>query len=111
MMGVCMLLGACQDVTPGYLQTEYAGYTMDSMVVKKVLDLTPPEPNPTFEMYVNNYGYTPEYCVQNGIYPTIGGDEYKRDKYGWPWTSTPIEGVEGTRPIFVSIKKYYHGIG
>lgn len=38
MMGVCMLLGACQDVTPGYLQTEYAGYTMDSMVVKKVLD-------------------------------------------------------------------------
>ena len=66
------MLGACQDITPGYLQTEYAGYTMDSMVVKKVLDLTPPKPNPTFEMYVN-YGYTPEYCVQNGIYPTIGG--------------------------------------
>ena len=60
------MLGACQDITPGYLQTEYAGYTMDSMVVKKVLDLTPPKPNPTFEMYVN-YGYTPEYCVQNGI--------------------------------------------
>ena len=111
MMGVCMLLGACQDVTPGYLQTEYAGYTMDSMVVKKVLDLTPPEPNPTFEMYVNNYGYTPEYCVQNGIYPTIGGDEYKRDKYGWPWTSTPIEGVEGTRPIFVSIKSITTDLG
>ena len=102
-IGGCILLGGCQDITPGYLQTEYAGYTMDSMVVKKVLDLTPPKPNPTFEMYVN-YGYTPEYCVQNGIYPTIGGDEYKRDKYGWPWTSTPIEGVEGTRPIFVSIK-------
>ena len=99
MMGVCMLLGACQDVTPGYLQTEYAGYTMDSMVVKKVLDLTPPEPNPTFEMYVN------------GIYPTIGGDEYKRDKYGWPWTSTPIEGVEGTRPIFVSIKSITTELG
>lgn len=42
--------------------------------------------------------------MQNGIYPTIGGEEYKRDRYGWPWTSTPIEGVEGTRPIFVSIK-------
>ena len=102
-IGGCILLGACQDITPGYLQTEYAGYTMDSMVVKKVLDLTPPKPNPTLEMSVN-YGHTPEYCVQNGIYPTIGGDEYKRDKYGWPWTSTPIEGVEGTRPIFVSIK-------
>ena len=62
-------------------------------------------------MYVNNYGYTPEYCVQNGIYPTIGGDEYKRDKYGWPWTSTPIEGVEGTRPIFVSIKSITTELG
>ena len=87
-IGGCILLGACQDITPGYLQTEYAGYTMDSMVVKKF-------------HFAHN---TPEYCVQNGIYPTIGGDEYKRDKYGWPWTSTPIEGVEGTRPIFVSIK-------
>ena len=38
-IGGCILLGACQDITPGYLQTEYAGYTMDSMVVKKVLDL------------------------------------------------------------------------
>ena len=37
-IGGCILLGACQDITPGYLQTEYAGYTMDSMVVKKVLD-------------------------------------------------------------------------
>ena len=102
--GLGLMFSACQDITPGYLQTEYAGYTLDSMIVKKVLDLTPPQPNPTFEMYVNYYGYTPEKCVQNGIYPTIGGEEYKRDRYGWPWTSTPIEGVEGTRPIFVSIK-------
>ena len=58
------MLGACQDITPGYLQTEYAGYTMDSMVVKKVQDLTPPEPNPTFEMYVNNYGYEKEFISQ-----------------------------------------------
>lgn len=101
---IWIICGACQDITPGYLQTEYASYTLDSMVVKKVLDLTPPKPNPTFEMYVNYYGYTPEACVAQGIYPTIGGEEYKRDKFGWPWTSTPIEGVEGTRPIFVTIK-------
>ena len=91
--GLGLMFSACQDITPGYLQTEYAGYTLDSMIVKKVLDLTPPQPNPTFEMYVNYYGYTPEKCVQNGIYPTIGGEEYKRDRYGWPRTSTPIEGV------------------
>ena len=24
-IGGCILLGACQDITPGYLQTEYAG--------------------------------------------------------------------------------------
>lgn len=39
--GLWLILSACQDITPGYLQTEYAGYTLDSMVVKKVLDLTP----------------------------------------------------------------------
>lgn len=96
-------ISACQEITPGYLITEYAGYTMDSMVVKKVLDLTPPVPNPEYEMYIG-YGYTPEYLASEGIYPTIGGDEYKRDKYGWPWTSTPVEGVEGTKPIYVTIK-------
>ena len=32
------IFSACQDITPGYLQTEFAGYTLDSMVVKKELD-------------------------------------------------------------------------
>ena len=110
LFGILGIFVACQDVTPGYLSTEFAGYTMDSMVVKKELDLTPPEPNPDYEMYLE-YGYTPEYLVSNGIYPTIGGDEYKRDKYGWPWTSTPIEGVEGTQPIYVSIKDIKTDVG
>ena len=110
LFGILGIFVACQDVTPGYLSTEFAGYTMDSMVVKKELDLTPPEPSPDYEMYLE-YGYTPEYLVSNGIYPTIGGDEYKRDKYGWPWTSTPIEGVEGTQPIYVSIKDIKTDVG
>lgn len=33
-----------------------------------------------------------------------GGEDYTRDKYSIPWTSTPIEGVDGTAPIYVSIK-------
>ena len=103
LIGIVGVFVACQDITPGYLSTEFAGYTMDSMVVKKELDMTPPEPNPDYEMYIS-WGYTPDYLISSGIYPTIGGDEYKRAVYGWPWTSTPIEGVEGTQPIYVSIK-------
>lgn len=101
---VFLALQACQDITPGYLQTQFAGYTLDSLVVKKTLDLTPPKANASFTYYVERLGRTPEWCISQGIYPTIGGEEYKRDKYGWPWTSTPIEGVEGTKPIYVDIK-------
>lgn len=103
-IGITLALYACQDITPGYLQTEFAGYTMDSMVVKKTLDLTLPKANATFTYYTQRLGKTPEWCISQGIYPTTGGEEYKRDKYGWPWTSTPIEGVEGTKPIYVEIK-------
>ena len=64
----------CQDVTVGYLLTEDASYNPDTLVVKTVLD------------------------------DELGEEDYYRSKWGAPWVSTPIEGVEGTRPIFVSIK-------
>lgn len=63
-------------------------------------------PNPEYERYVD-MGFDPERCIEMGIYPTLeigGGEDYTRDKYNIPWTSTPIEGVDGTAPILVSIK-------
>ena len=32
------------------------------------------------------------------------GEDYARIKWGQPWVSTPIEGVEGTSQVIVSIK-------
>ena len=64
----------CQDVTVGYLLTEDASYNPDTLVVKTVLD------------------------------DELGEEDYYRSKWGAPWESTPIEGVEGTIAIYVSIK-------
>ena len=33
---------SCHDVEIGYLITEYASYEVDSMVIRKELDTTPP---------------------------------------------------------------------
>ena len=100
---------ACQDVTIGFLNTENAGYTVDSLEVKIVLDDAVPEivSNPEYEMYIE-MGLSSESCIDMGVYPTIevgGGEDYTRSKYDIPWTSTSIEGVDGTLPIFAAIKE------
>ncbi len=100
---MCIIVTACQDDNIGFLITEYAGYSTDSMVVKIHLDQTPPQPNPQFDEMVGE-GLDPEEIMGFGVYPTIGGEEYKRDKFNIPWCSIPIEGIEGTEPIRVSIK-------
>ena len=49
-----------------------------------------------------------------GIYPTIktgGGEDYDRNLYNIPWTSTPIEGVDGTAQIYVDIKNVSTDVG
>ena len=69
----------CQDVTVGYLLTEDASYNPDTLVVKTVLD------------------------------DELGEEDYYRSKWGAPWVSTPIEGVEGTIAIYVSIKNITSG--
>lgn len=53
--------------------------------------------------------YTPELLASWGIFPTqtieVGaGEDYLRTKWGTPWVSNPIEGVDGTAQIYVSIK-------
>ena len=93
---------SCQDVTIGFLQTEDAGYNPDTMVVKKELSY--------YELLAEdpNY-YTPELLISWGILPTqiieVGaGEDYQRAQWGTPWVSNPIEGVDGTTQIYVSIK-------
>lgn len=111
-----LVITSCHKVTVGYLITEYAGYGIDSLVVKAELDTTSPIeiPNPEFEMYLE-WGMSPEDIIEYiGIYPTIsigGGEDYDRYRLGIPWTSTPIEGVEGTMPILASIKSVTTDVG
>ena len=45
-------LAACQDVTPGYLETDNAIYKPDTLVIRSELDDDPGEINPTYELYL-----------------------------------------------------------
>ena len=119
-----VLSWSCHDVTIGYLQTEDASYNPDSMVIKtqSSLDVTPPtlqevENSLYYEMMASDPNiYTPEFLESNGIFPTLivevgAGVDYQRAEWKQPWVSTPIEGVEGTQPIFVTIKTIQEGNG
>ena len=103
----------CQDIPIGYLQTEDASYNPDTMVVKSVnlLDGTPPTikeiENEVYYELVKVY--PPEFLASIGVFPTItveegAGEDYQRVQWEMPWVSTPIEGVQGTAQIFVTIK-------
>ena len=109
---ICIFWGlmgtACRDVEVGYLITEYAGYGLDSMVIKFELDVTAPveAPNPVYEELLNN-GWSPEELADMRVYPTSlvgGGEDYERVKYDMPWVGTAIEGIEGSAPIWCTIK-------
>lgn len=95
---------SCQEETVGYLLTEDASYRPDSMVIKTVLDADPGEPNPEYEMLLAS-GVPAGDLIEWGIPPRIHyGVDYYRDKWGQPWVSGPIEGGEGTRQVYVSVK-------
>lgn len=108
---VTCLAGGCHDITIGYLLTEDAGYKPDSMIVKKNLDTTPP----TWGVWDNqeyydllDMGISEEELLEWGIEPTFEGmggegDDYYRHKWGQPWVSIPIEGIQGTQQIYVSV--------
>ena len=117
-----VLLGnSCQDVTIGYLFVQDAAYNPDSLVIrtKSSLDVSEGTRNPAVEEFViDRTGMTlDEYMSMTGLtYETVAqmtgleayvgrGEDYDRCKWGMPWVSTPIEGIDGTPPIYVSIKE------
>ena len=121
-IGVLLLLvywgTGCQDIPIGYLQTENADYNPDTVVVKTVnsLDTTAGVMNPAVEEAIINTGGTLEMFYQwgftfreiaqlFGLEAYIGeGEDRERVKWNIPWVSNPIEGVQGTPQIFVTIK-------
>jgi hypothetical protein len=98
---------SCHKTTVGYLHTEQASYSVDSLVIKLKLDTAPPSiaPNPTYQALINS-GLSPATLYALGISPTImvnAGADYDRNRLAIPWTSNPLEGLQGTMPITISI--------
>lgn len=116
---LCACYWNCQDVTIGYLLLDDAVYNPDSLVIKTTasLDTAAGVENPAVgELLLEIYGlpidyyYSVGYTLEQlaavvGVEPYFGrGDDYMRGKWGMPWVSTPIEGVDGTPPIYVAVK-------
>lgn len=105
----CILLGflweSCQDVTVGYLLIDNVEYSVDSLVVKVVLDDDPGDPNPEY-YELKEQGWThQEIADYFDVYDRINyGEDYYRSRYNYPWVSGSFEGLEGTDPIIVSVK-------
>lgn len=98
---------ACQDVTVGFLVTESASYDPDTMIVRRVLNLEDREiVNPEWEQMLD-WGYTEEDLIEMEIPHKIvvHGEDYDRNRLDLPWASTTIQGVDGTQPMYVSIKE------
>ena len=97
------ILGACHKTTIGYLVVEYGSYSPNSMEIRKELDDDPGEPNFEFEMYLD-WGFEPWEIIDMGVPERINtGLDYYNVKYGIPFTSLPIEGVQGTSPISITV--------
>ena len=115
---------ACQDIPEGYLISEYAGYSPDSMVVRKELDTEVVKvPNPEYQEKMQEYEewgkdfFTLEEWLEMlagyDIYETIDmpGEDYERVRLNKPWVSATIQGVSGTNPIEMSISRVITDVG
>ena len=62
---IVAVLTSCHDVTIGFLNIEKAGYEIDSLEVKVVLDNAVPDiiPNPEYEEYID-MGFDSESCSE-----------------------------------------------
>lgn len=101
------IYGSCQNITVGYLITENAEFDPDSMIVKRyeTLDIEPGIPNPDWEYYIE-IGEDPNNAGDGDpIPPRLNcGEDYYRFMSNAPWMTPPIQGIEGTKPIFCSLK-------
>mgnify|MGYP006874103298 CR=1 FL=1 len=72
------------------------------------MGMVPPFPAGSGMEYLNSEAAYKDYLVNTvGIAEFIdeeAGEDYNRVKYNIPWTSTPIEGIEGSEPIYCKIK-------
>lgn len=109
---------ACKKEQVGFLQTEYAGYAPDSLVMKAVLDTT-------YTMQFNDMyglllsmGFTKEqladpkftfYWIKGPVPDSLrtpnNPEDYNRNQFKVPWITIPIQGLRGTFPLEITVSK------
>lgn len=118
LLAVIWALQACKKETIGFLQTEYAGYAPDSLVVKAVLDTSfKKQRNEMYDLFLM-IGFTPaqladpHFAVFGQPKPILDSlevpnndQEFKRNQYKIPWITIPIQGLRGTFPLLVTVSK------
>lgn len=89
------------------LEASVAEYDMMLQMLKEMMGMEPPFPPGSGMEYLNSKEVYRQYFIDMGI-PEFkeeeAGPDYTRVKYNIPWTSTPIEGIEGSAPIYCTIK-------
>lgn len=100
-----MFLG-CHEIKVGFLVVDEASYNPDSLVVRTKLDTASGIFNPEFQKWLD-FGYNYIY-IRDSLHINeridYGNDYEWAVLKGKSWISTPIEGVQGTRPIYIEIK-------
>ncbi|MDR6782324.1 hypothetical protein ABIE26_001188 [Pedobacter africanus] len=107
-----LIFQSCRKIPVGFLQTEYAGYTPDSLIIPAVLKDTGAVkiPNPTYALLLR-LGYTPAQLASTNnplkqIVPEFSlqfEENYLRNKNKIPWVGTSIQGLKGTAPIKIEV--------
>ncbi|MCB6974719.1 MULTISPECIES: hypothetical protein [Butyricimonas] len=89
------------------LEASVSEYEMMLQMLKDMMGLEPPFPVGSGMEYMNSKEAFRQYYIDMGI-PEFkeeeAGADYTRVKYNIPWASTPIEGIEGSAPIYCKIK-------
>ncbi len=95
---------SCQKKSEGFLETNKASYSTDSLVVKHISTLdTSFAEDPNWQLYLS-WGYSEDQLYAWGLSPYEYGEDYFRNLNGQPWVSLSIEGILGTQPIFLEIE-------
>lgn len=95
------IIFSCQKENVGFLNIEYASYSKDTLIVKIESNLElEPVINPKW-LSLRERGFSESLIARLGVDKyTISPDALRVQK-GAPWLSYPIEGIEGTNPIYV----------
>jgi hypothetical protein len=118
LLAILWALQACKKETIGFLQTEYASYAPDTLVVKAVLDTSfKKQRNEIYDLFLM-IGFTPEQLADpntnlfgykaplpDSIEVPNNDQEFKRNKYKVPWITIPIQGLRGTFPLLITVDK------